>query len=179
MIQCACSSWGLITISRFGRFVAIGDEIVRLEAAQKVSFANTLERLIKARRAQFVGEEAKHGDEAVASLVAHDMGARYANIEMPPVERERRGIPTDYTNERRPYSTEQRADWNREREDHMVKTALAEAGDAESILILCGREHTDSLALRFQQAGHDVERYDVNQEDWYVENWLEAILEGG
>lgn len=154
-----------------------GEEIVRLETDQKVQFANVLERIIRERHVQFVGEEAEHGVEAIAGRVASDLGSRYANIEMPPAERERRSIPRDYTKKDSPYSAEQKLVWQRQREDHMFERAFAEAGEAESVLILCGREHTEPLAERFRQAGHSVEQYDVNREGWYVEDWLLHVLQ--
>jgi hypothetical protein len=154
-----------------------GDDIERLETAQKEEFGKTLSEIIQKRQVEFVGEEAEHGAESIAAFAAHSLGARYANIDMPADERYRRGIPRDYTNKVRPYSAGQRAEWNREREGYMVETALAGAGEADSILILCGREHTDSIAARFRHAGHTVETYDLNRETWYVEDWLQHVLD--
>jgi hypothetical protein len=59
----------------------------------------------------------------------------------------------------------------------MVRSAVSGAGNSDTILILCGRDHTDSLAKRFHDLGHDVGTRDLNHEDWYVEDWLKHILD--
>jgi hypothetical protein len=155
-----------------------GEDIERLEREQKDRFTDLLRGLIESRGVQFIGEEAEHGVISIADLVARERGCRYANIEMSPDERQRRKIPVDYSRPQSPYSPEQRARWQREREEYMVMTALAMAGDARSLLILCGREHTDSLAVLFRKAGREAKTSDLNKEPWYIENWLEHILYG-
>ncbi len=97
---------------------------------------------------------------------------RIIQREKPPAERSQKGIPPDYLDTNHPYTPKQRDAWNSEREQHMVQSAISSAGTSDTIIILCGRDHTDSLAKRFHDLGHVVETYDLNQENWYVEDWL-------
>ena len=149
-----------------------GDEFERIEVQQKNSFTSLLKSLIENRRVQFIAEDAQSGGLSIAEIVAHDSSCRYTNIEMPPAERQRHNIPENYLSRQSEYSPEQRAQWNRKQEEYMVRMALAMKGDAKSALILCGREHTDSLAVLFRRAGNVVETSDLNKEPWYIENWL-------
>jgi hypothetical protein len=151
---------------------SIGPEIEQLEREQKDGFAKGLHQVIQREKIQFVGEEGEHGVQLIAERVARQLGCKHANIEMTLVDRGKRGIPPDYLNPRRPYTKEQRDKWTAEREEHMVQTAISGAGTSDRILILCGRDHTDSIATRFRNLGHEVETRDLSSEDWYVENWL-------
>jgi hypothetical protein len=122
-----------------------------------------------------VGEEAEHGVELIVPIVALRLNCRHGNIEIPPDLRKTRGIPVDYTTTDRPYTSEQRTNWHREREEFMFDQVIKNAA-CDSVVVLCGREHTEALACRFREAGHGVETYDLNQEGWYIEDWLAHIL---
>jgi hypothetical protein len=152
-----------------------GVDIEKLEREQKEQFGQSLTRLVQNSGAQFVGEEAEHGVELIANKVALHLNCRHANIEIPPDLRKARGIPVDYTRTDRAYTPEQRANWHREREEYMVDQVTKNAA-CDSAVILCGREHTGAMAHRFREAGHEVETYDLNQEGWYIEDWLTHIL---
>lgn len=154
----------------------MGAEIEQLEREQKKAFAQTIHQTIQEENAQFVGEEGEHGVSLIAAVEAQRLGCKHINIEMTPAERAQKGIPHDYTNPS-PYTKEQKESWNSEREEHMVQRAISGAGSSESIVILCGRDHSDSLAERFRTLEHDVEISDLNEEEWYVENWLKHIFE--
>lgn len=154
-----------------------GPDIEQLERKQKDNFAQAVGRVIQREKAQFVGEEADHGVPLIAERVAKQLACKHANVEMTPAERHKRGIPPDYLDPSRPYSLEQRDKWNSEREEYIVQTAISGAGTSDTIMILCERDHTDSLAKRFRDLGHEVETCDLNQKDWYVENWLKQTLE--
>jgi hypothetical protein len=58
----------------------------------------------------------------------------------------------------------------------MFDQVISHAGGANSIIVLCGREHVDPLTARFGEAGHDVQTYDLNREEWYIEDWLDHVL---
>lgn len=156
---------------------SIGPGIEQLEREQKDAFAQTIRDFIQAENAQFVGEEAEHGTSLIAEVEARRLGCNHVNIEMTPAERAKRGIPPDYTDPSRPYTKEQREGWNSEREKHMVQSAISGAGTSERIIILCGRDHSNALAERFRELEHDVESSDLDEEKWYVEDWLKYISE--
>lgn len=148
------------------------NDIERLERDQKDGFTKLLGSLIENRRVQFIGEEVEHGVLSIANLVALERGCRYTNIEMSPDEKQSRNISADYSDPQSEYSPEQKARWHREMEEYMVRTVLAMSGDANSALILCGREHTDALAVLFRRAGNELVTSDLKVEPWYIENWL-------
>ena len=152
-----------------------GDEIVRLERAQKEHFGKSLARFIQNGNVKFVGEEGQHGVELIAEKVARQLECGHVNIEMPPDERKTRGIPTDYIREDRDYSREQRAAWHKERERYMFDQVIKRAA-CDSVVVLCGREHLEGLSILFKEAGHEVQTYDLNREPWYIEDWLKHVL---
>jgi phosphoribosylformylglycinamidine (FGAM) synthase-like amidotransferase family enzyme len=145
------------------------------ERAQKEAFGAWVRKTIQDRGVTFIGEEAEHGAESIAGRVANQEGRQWANIEMSPQMRQERQIPPDYKDNPK-YSDEQRAAWNSERERYMVEQAMAHSPRAQSALILCGGAHTGALAKLFRDNGHDVETYDIIHEPWYVEDWLEHLL---
>jgi hypothetical protein len=73
-------------------------------------------------------------------------------------------------------SAEQKADFNARRETHIIEKTLDAAGDADRILVICGRSHTANLAAEFRSRGHDVTETDVLDEPWYVEDWFTHIM---
>ena len=150
--------------------------MLTFEREQKEAYAQMLAREIKKRGVRFLGEETLHGIETIAERVAGTLGLRYTNIDMPPDEREARHIPRNYSDRNSPYSAEQRARWHREREIYMLERVLAELQGADSILILCGREHSEALARLFREAGHHADTYDLLQESWYVEDWNSRVF---
>jgi len=152
-----------------------GDEIERLERQQKEHFATYIAGVIEERKIGFVGEEAQHGVALIAERIATRLNRRHANVEMPPDVRNERGIPNDYTRENMPYTSAQRANWHRKRENYMFDEAVCNAA-CDSIVVLCGREHVEALGIRFRQAGHEVDTYDLNREDWYIEDWLMHVI---
>ena len=149
-------------------------ELERFEKDQKDRFRQLLRNKIADRKAQFVGEETKHGEPSIAEEVSVSP-CRYANIEMSPEERAERKITGNYENDPN-VTPEERAQFNREREEYMFKKATAEARDAESIIVICGRQHTPALANRFREAGHNVEEADTQSEPWYIEDWMNHMM---
>jgi hypothetical protein len=152
-----------------------GADIETLERQQKEDFATYLARVIEERNVGFVGEEAQHGVPLIAERVATRLNRRHVNVEIPPDVRNERGIPNDYTRENRPYTAYERANWHREREKYMFDEAVHTAA-SDSIIVLCGREHVEPLGVRFREAGHEVETYDLNRQDWYIEDWLMHVI---
>ena len=146
------------------------------ERKQKESFVLMLQTEIRERGIRFIGEEARHGEPTIAQKVCGFENCHYANIEMTPQERERRNIPPSYTDDRSNLPEAEKTRCNREREEYMCAKALAEAGGADSILIICGRTHAEAIAAKLRHLGHDVEPVDLRDQTWYVENWAEHSM---
>jgi hypothetical protein len=152
-----------------------GGELERFEAGQKDQFRELLRKKISERRVQFVGEETKHGEPTIANEVCASARCRYANVEMHPDERAERKIPTNYESDPN-VTQEQKALFHQQREEYMFEQVVAGTGDAESIIVICGRYHTTGLARSFREAGHQVDEADIQGEPWYVEDWMEHMM---
>jgi hypothetical protein len=150
-------------------------ELERFEQGQKDQFRELLHKRIAERSVQFIGEEARHGQESIAQRACASKGCRYANIEIPPDERAAQHIPTNYE-EDETLSREQKDSFHSQREAYMFEKTTAEAHDAESALVICGYSHTPALAKRFREAGHDVAETDIRDETWYVEDWVSHMF---
>jgi len=135
-----------------------------------------LQTKVRERCIRFIGEEARHGEETVAQKVCELDNCHYANIDMTPAERKHRIIPPGYADEGSNLSEAEINRCHREREEYMCTTAVAEAGGAENILIICGRVHADAMAARLGQLGHNVESMDLRDQSWYIENWAEHCM---
>jgi|ERR1017187_1921790 hypothetical protein len=74
-----------------------GDErLVAFEAGQKRRFSGKIAQEQEQRRATLICEEIEQGCDTFARDLAQRWG-RYANVDMPVEERERRGIPQGYS----------------------------------------------------------------------------------
>jgi hypothetical protein len=147
----------------------------RFERGQKDQFRELLRKKIVERGVQFIGEETKHGELSIAQEICTSGGCRYANIEMPLDERAERTIPTNYETDPN-VPQEQKARFHQQREQYMFEKAVAEAGNAENMIVICGRYHTSALAYRFREAGHRVDETDIQSEPWYIEDWMEHMI---
>src|SRR5712692_5165794 len=141
------------------------------EQGQKENFAELIRGHIRTRGVQFIGEETRYGEESIAQRVCGQEGCRHANVDMTPEERNHRNIPPGYYEDTNVAEGE-KARCNQEREEHLVATILAEAGPAERVLAICGRLHAEPIAVQLVELGHSVERIDVQDESWYVEDWF-------
>ena len=145
------------------------------EREQKETFATFVQSKILERGVQFIAEEARHGQETVIQRLCSLNNWRYANVEMTPEERTDRNIPPGYHEDQSLPETE-KVRCHREREEHMFERILGEVGDAESHLIICGRIHTAPLTDRFHELGHSVETTDLQDENWYIEDWHQLMI---
>ena len=137
----------------------------------KEAFAQFLHELICERGIELVAEEARHGEESIALRLCADQNWRYENIEMFPEERRQRNIPRDYADNPNP-PKEEKERCNREREQYMCDKVLREGGQLSRILVICGRLHTEPIAALFRRQGHQVETADIQQQNWYIEDWI-------
>lgn len=146
------------------------------ERSQKEAFGQMLRTKVRERWIRFIGEEARHGEETAAQRVCELQDCHYANIDMTPAEREHRNIPPGYADEGSNLSETEIIRCHREREEFMCAKALTEAGNVDSILIICGRFHAEEIAANFGRLGHNVELLDLRNQSWYIENWAEHAM---
>lgn len=147
--------------------------------AQKQEYGEMLRKRIEKKGIQFIGEEASHKWEATT---AQNLGIRRVNIDMPMEERESRGIAEEQRQRSRIPSylgdqarnvlleegyqrnvgdgwveLEPRLPSDVAREQSMFDKVQEHAGDADSILVICGIIHCEKLAERFRGIGAQVE----------------------
>lgn len=154
---------------------SVSGKLEEFERNQKETYGALVRKKIVERAIEFIGEEAKHGQQTVSERVCALENCRYANIEMPPDERVARNIPTGY-NENPDLPAPEKARFNQEREEYMALRAIAEADSASSIMVICGSMHTAALAERFRAARHEVETMDLHEQEWYVHDWQDHMM---
>ncbi len=176
--------------------LGVDHELQRLDAwrndAMKHEYRNLLNQLVEQRGVQFIGEEASPAVECVGRQIAviRNLPREWRNIEMPPEMRQELGIDHEQNNrlvEDRlggiqsylgddGYYENRRNGWHRFyarvpsddiREDYMTQRALEGAGNAESVLLLCGSMHVGELRKRFVGAGHNVAVDFLHNYGWY------------
>ncbi len=156
--------------------MSIDGRLEAFERNQKERFGAWLLEQVRVGRIQFVGEEKRHGEETVTERVCNQERCRHANIEMTPEERGARSIPPGYNEEDR-FTQAEKDKWNQEREMHMVNQLHAENGKADRILVICGRLHAGPIRNQLEKLGHSVERCDLQDQDWYIEDWQSHMLQ--
>ena len=164
---------------------------------QKEQFKQLLLELVKQHGIQFIGEEmdadwwipnsrermqrenkSQQGKaldpstpiEVIGHQVAKMCRIIYAEVDIPVAERAQRGIPEDYEDDQK-HSPEEIAGWYRVREESMFQQTMANAGEAQSVLVICGRQHLEGLAKLFRNSSCTVEVLDLKNEPWYIEDW--------
>jgi hypothetical protein len=144
------------------------------ERDQKERFGELLRAHIRERGIQLVGEEARYGEESIAERVCGQESCRHMNIDMMPEERERRRIPAGYYEDAQlPEAEKTRC--NQEREEHMSRVLLAQAGEVASVLVICGRLHSRAIAGQLTLFGHVIEELALRSQSWYVEDWFSPM----
>ncbi len=133
-------------------------------------FRNLVSGRIRETGATLVGEEASHKEATFAQRLCEQCALGYANVEMTPEERERRQIPTGYS-ENPGTSSEQKTAWHRAREDHMIEEFLRNSERHEGAILICGADHASALEAGLRGAGHQVRVMDARQEEWYERDW--------
>jgi hypothetical protein len=141
------------------------------EQDQKAHFRELLRTKMAELSVGLVGEETKHGDQSVAGKLCESQSIPYVNIEMTPDERSRRNIPAGYQEEGSTLSIAEQQRGNREREEYMAQRLHETAGSVTSALLICGRSHVEVIALRLETLGQTVEIADLQDSDWYIEDW--------
>jgi hypothetical protein len=158
----------------------------------KRQYRNLLNQIIDQHQVRFICEEANPCLHYVGQEVSVSRGLPrdWKNIDMPEDVRKQFGIYeeqmnraeeprlgkiksyvgddgyySDYKNDTHVFVP--RVPSDAIREEYMVERAIAEAGDANSILVLCGHLHAPEVANRFAQAGHTVSLEMLHNYPWY------------
>jgi len=128
-------------------------------------------RIDEQRRATLICEEIEHGCNTFSRDLAGRQG-RYANVDMPVAERDRRGIPQGYSDPGASYTPEQVEKWHCAREQFMVERLIAEQQDKhEATLFICGRLHGERLAAILRARGLEVAVIDLADQDCFSDSW--------
>jgi hypothetical protein len=141
------------------------DDLWAMERKTKEQFYDLTKHVIESERIDFVGEECKHDQKTIPRALATELGRRYAEIDMPVEERDRRGIARDYQS----LGEDVRTSVYNMREDHMVQRVYLESSISLRKLIVCGAEHLKGLEARFKQEGEHLTTRDLTKEDWVLE----------
>jgi hypothetical protein len=154
----------------------LGAEAQAFERNQKDRFTELLRERMREHGITLVCEEAFPGQMSLAEAVCEADQCAYCNIEMSREERLRHGIPDRYAeNPAVPQAEQDRC--NAARESQMIARILETGQGHENVMVLCGRMHSESLAAQLRQADHEVEIDDLMNQPWYVEDWIEYIME--
>jgi hypothetical protein len=140
------------------------DELWKVERETKEQFYELTKNVIESEGIQFVGEECKKGQKTIPRILATELGCRYAEIDMPIEERDRRGIPRDYQS----LGEEVRTSVYNLRENHMLQRVYSESNIGERKLIVCGAEHLKGLEARLRQSEGQLTKRDLTREDWVL-----------
>jgi len=134
---------------------------------QKSHFTTLIEEIIKGHKIQFVGEEWGLQETTIARASAGN-GVRWANINTSREDLREMGIPPDYL--KGEYSSGQKAQWNRQREQVMLRKIQEYKGDTERLLVVCGFEHLQPLAELLLKINTSVATIDYRNLSWYQPN---------
>lgn len=174
----------------------IDHEIQKVDAwrsnQMKAAYRELLMTLINQRGVQAICEEADGVEETVGHQLAHQLGLSFGwtNIDMPEHDRIDAGIFEEQMN-RVPVQRDgavpthfedgaffldlkngthlfcPRVPSDAVRENYMCQRVIEGAGDANSVLVLCGNFHIQGLAARLGQLGNTVQTNAVYKYDWY------------
>jgi len=141
------------------------DSLWESECAAKRRFYEIAKGIIEAERIQFVGEECRPDQKTIPRALAAEVRCSYAEIDMAPGDREKRGIARNY---------QEMGDHERDRvyairEDHMVERVYSESTVEMRKLLVCGAEHIKGLLTRLVEHGEEPVLRDLTKEDWVLE----------
>lgn len=146
------------------------------ERDTKLDYRGWLLERAKSLGAEMVCEETIHDPEwrhTWASDIADELEIPYLNVEMPPADRGKRGIPSGYNDRTSEFTPEQIEVWNSERERFMYdRTKSAIAAGISNVLVVCGMMHKDRLQTLFEASGDDVTADSIDGQSWYIADWI-------
>jgi hypothetical protein len=176
--------------------LGVDHEIQRVDAwrsdEMKIAYRNLLTALVAKHGVQFICEEADPDYETVAAQLTLSLNLPFPwkSIDMPEEARSAAGIYEeqkkrvevtlpgtvnthnaadgfylDLKNGRHRFSARVASD--AVREDYMVERAVEYAGEARSLMVLCGNFHVEELARRFRAHCDNVTTDALYKYDWY------------
>lgn len=164
----------------------------------KAAYRGLLTRLIERHGVEFICEEASLECETVGAQLSKEMKLRFEwkNIDMPKDVRIETGIDEEQMNRSEPDREEgiveshfaedgslyldmrdgkthkfyRRVPSDSVKEDYFFQQAIRGAGDAQSVLLVCGNLHFEEMAKRFRAAKHTVttDALFKPEHDWYL-----------
>jgi hypothetical protein len=151
---------------------ALGDpeDVREIELNSKHNFYAIVEEIVGTHKIEFIGEECKVGQKTIPRAIAKEVGCKYAEVDMPAIEREKRGIASDY--ERR---EDEKSRGYALREDYMLERIYTESNVGARKLIVCGALHIESLARGCKMRGDEVTTRDVTKEAWLATAYQERF----
>ena len=136
---------------------------------QKARFAGLVDGMIKDNEIEFVGEEWGLEERSAAHVIAESSSqVLWANINTSFAELAEMRIPNDYADGH--YTAEQKAEWNRQREQVMIRKLLEHRGTANRMVVVCGFDHMEALAESLRRICKCAKAVDYRRRDWYDEN---------
>jgi hypothetical protein len=86
---------------------------------------------------------------------------------MTAAERTAKGIPVHGYEDSNQYSPQQKQDWHRLREQHMIEEIETAGGNIENALIICGVVHMQRLRNHYIEEDEDVVDVNVTHAPWF------------
>lgn len=156
---------------------------------QKLEYRKLLSRLVAERSVEFIGEEQSPGHPTIAGELANSLGIRWKPIDMSESEKENRGVAKKWSRvprylgaEARTCLTEEgyqrdlgngwveiepRHESDKMRDEFMFNRVICDAGNAKSVLVLCGYNHLMQLKQKFLEAAHGVDCDALYKYEWF------------
>lgn len=132
---------------------------------QREHYRAMLESICARNRVDSIFEENGAPEETGAKQLAVRLGVLWSDINTSNEDKQNMGIPPDYLTG--PYTAEEKAQWNRRREEFMATRIKAQRRDAKSSLVICGFDHLEALADLLRQGGTIVRKLDYRSLSWY------------
>jgi hypothetical protein len=143
--------------------------------ADKEAFTKLLAELLIQQSVEFIGEETFPEKASIARTFEDVRSIRWAPIEMSVNARRELQIADEQATRCEPVFKDNMVVGSRPtrvlsdyiREEYMLWRTLTNAGDAKSILVLCGFMHSESLGKLFEREGHQVTVDSLCKRAWY------------
>jgi len=144
------------------------------EPADKKRLEHLLVKMTRDRSASLIAEEQLAPRPSIPRQVAGALGVRYEYVEMSEEERYLRKIPKCYTTDPS-LSPQQIQAYHRERELYWIDRVEAAAKPSEGCILVCGRDHLESVTSLLAERKHLVEHLDVAAIPGFDLSWVRSV----
>jgi hypothetical protein len=134
---------------------------------QREYFRAMLEEICAENKIQIALEEDGDVEETTGKQVADQNAIPWRDINTSDEDKDRLGIPRNYAIG--PYTSEQKSDWNRQRERFMVEKINEYGCDTRILLVICGFDHLQPLVEILGRDGTPVRMCDYRRLPWFRE----------